>query len=203
MSAFLGPIHFWLYNKIILQQELVEEIIKLSKQSNLKLNLEQELDNKYGTFEKRPLEEAIDQGNIHGWLQSCVSQAEYKLAYAVTQLININPDIFKEIELLFQSKGAEKSISGASDNPSQIFKAISDCLLDGMPCDHANSVLAEDEIRVVWKRNTCVHKDYWEQVGGEINNYYVLREAFIKGFLKDTVFIFEKIDDVTSVIRKL
>ena len=26
MSAFLGPIHYWLYNKIQLQEELIQEI---------------------------------------------------------------------------------------------------------------------------------------------------------------------------------
>jgi len=30
MSAFLGSIHFWLYNKIQIQQELLEEILTLT-----------------------------------------------------------------------------------------------------------------------------------------------------------------------------
>ena len=27
MSAFLGPIHYWLYNKIQLQEELIKDIV--------------------------------------------------------------------------------------------------------------------------------------------------------------------------------
>lgn len=51
-------------------------------------------------------------------------------------------------------------------------------------------------------RKDLVHKSYWDEVGGDINNYYNFREAFIRGFLKDTSVVFEKIDDVTSVIKR-
>jgi hypothetical protein len=202
MSAFLGPIHSWLYNKIKIQQDLVEDIIVLSKNlNNFEIDLRDELDIKYGVSETRPLEEIIDQGNIHGWLQACVSQVEYKLAYSVTRLLKNNPELLKDIELLFQTKGVELSPSGATNNVSEIYKAIGDSLLDGMPCDHANSVLEENGTRVIWKRNTCVHKSYWDEVGGNINNYYIFREAFIRGFLSSTSVVFEKIDDTTSEIK--
>ena len=203
MSAFLGPIHYWLYNKIKLQQDLVEDIISLSKKhNNLEIDLKNELDTKYGVSETRPLEEIIDQGNIHGWLQSRVSQVEYKLAYGVTQLLENKPELLKEIEQLFQSKGEEKAPSEAAINAPGIYKAISDSLLDGMPCDNADSVLASDDSKVIWKRNTCVHKSYWDEVGGDIHNYYVFREAFIRGFISGKPIVFEKIDDTTNVIRR-
>ncbi|MBC8061854.1 MAG: hypothetical protein H7Y18_14475 [Clostridiaceae bacterium] len=204
MSAFLGPIHYWLYNKIKIQQSLVEDIITLSQEINaIEIDLKNELDARYGVSETRPLEEAIDKGNIHGWLQTCVSQAEYKLAYGVTLLLKSNPELLKNIEELFQNKGKEQSLSQSTNNASEIYKAISDSLLDGMPCDHANSVLEENEARVIWKRNTCVHKDYWDEVGGDINNYYILREAFIKGFLSSLPVKFIKTNEVTSMIERV
>lgn len=204
MSAFLGPIHYWLYNKIKIQQELVDDIMMLShKIDNPSIDLKKELDTKFGVSETRPLEEVIDQGNIHGWLQSCVSQAEYKLAYSITKLLNTKPELFKDIELIYKNKGIEKSGAIVTNNASEIYKAISDSLLDGMPCDHANIILEEDENKVIWKRNICVHKNYWDEVGGDINNYYSFREAFIRGLLSGTPVIFEKIDDVTNVIRRL
>jgi len=203
MSAFLGPIHYWLYNKINIQKELVEDIIKLSQKFNTsEIELQKELDTRYGVSETRPLEEVIDQGNIHGWLQACVSQVEYKLAFGVTKLLERNPELIKEMELLFQSKGMEKALTENTTNVSKIYKAISDSLLDGMPCDNANRVLEDAEDKVIWKRNACVHKSYWDEVGGDINNYYILRESFIRGFLRDTSVVFEKIDDVTSVIKR-
>ena len=32
MSAFLGPIHHWMYNKIQIQQDIVDEAVKISKE---------------------------------------------------------------------------------------------------------------------------------------------------------------------------
>ncbi|MHB8064307.1 MAG: hypothetical protein ACYDG2_17030, partial [Ruminiclostridium sp.] len=66
----------------------------------------------------------------------------------------------------------------------------------------ANIVLEADEDRVVWKRNTCVHKSYWEEVGGDINNYYIFREAFIRGFISGKPVVLEKIDAATYMIKK-
>jgi len=37
MSAFLGPIHYWLYNKIQLQQAIVDDIYALGDQYGLTL----------------------------------------------------------------------------------------------------------------------------------------------------------------------
>lgn len=199
MSAFLGPIHFWLYNKIQIQNDLVEDIIALSEQKISGFNLRMELDNRYGVTETRALEQVIDEGNIHGWLQSLVSQVEYKLAYSVTILLEKNRELLTELEEIFFTRGNETS--SAEESAAVIYKAISDSLLDGMPCDHANSVIEGDEELVKWKRNTCVHKQYWNEIGGDVNNYYILREAFIRGFISETNFEYIKVDEVTSMIK--
>jgi len=200
MSAFLGPIHFWLYNKIQIQQELLEEILTLT--NDLFPDLKEELDTQYGVSQTKPLEEVIDQGNIHGWLQSSISQVEYKLANCITYIINSNPELLSKIKLIFNTEGKEKSSLDSTSNATDAYKAIGDCLLDGMPCDHANSVLEENEDKVIWKRNTCVHTQYWEDVDGDINIYYSLREAFISGYLRETQLVYEKVDEVTNIIRR-
>lgn len=200
MSAFLGPIHFWLYNKIQIQQGMVEEILALS--DGLAPGLREELDTRYGVSETRPLDEVIDVGNIHGWLQKCISQTEYKLAYAVTFLTEKNPDIIKKIESIFQRTGKEIASSISTDNAAEVYKAISDSLLDGMPCDNANTVVEESDEKVVWRRNICVHKKYWEEVGGDINVYYFLREAFYRGFLSGTSLVYGKVDEATNMIKR-
>lgn len=164
--------------------------------------LEAELEEIYGISETAPLEEVIDGGNIHGWLQHRVSQSEYKLAASVTRLIGRSQELLQEIEHIFSEKGSAASADVRDKDAARIYKAVSDSLLDGMPCDHANSVLEESEDKVVWKRNNCVHKMYWNEVGGDIGIYYFLREAFIRGFLSGTPFVFEKLDEDTNVIRR-
>jgi len=41
MSAFLGPIHHWLYNKIKIQHDIVEDIISLTENKQLNLNIKE------------------------------------------------------------------------------------------------------------------------------------------------------------------
>ncbi|MEG1830028.1 MAG: hypothetical protein RR886_09095 [Cellulosilyticaceae bacterium] len=203
MSAFLGEIHHWLYNKIQLQQDLVEEIIKLAEKA-YHFPLREELDATYGTSETRPLEEVIDETNIHGWLQNKVAQVEYKLAYSMKRLIEVDSQAISKIQELFTQKGKEKRASLQAENidASELYEQVSNHLLDGMPCDHASTVIESSEDQVVWRRNTCVHSKYWEAVGIDVKVYYVLREAWLLGFLSGENEAFEQIDEVTYSLKK-
>lgn len=203
MSAFLGPIHYWLYNKIQLQQAIVDEIYLLGEQNGL--SLKEECETRYGAFENKPLEEMIDHGNIHGWLQERVSQVEYKYAYCVKSLLANNPDALNQLTSILTAKGQELGRSLKPTNPgaTEIFKAISDNLLDGMPCDHANRILNQSENEVTWIRSVCVHSQYWDEIGGDIKIYYELRDAWMNGFVRELDFSFEKTDSTTYRIVKI
>ena len=62
MSAFLGPIHFWLYRKIKLQQNLADYILDNSNISS-KDNLRSEANKLFGEPETRELEDVIEESN--------------------------------------------------------------------------------------------------------------------------------------------
>lgn len=201
MSAFLGPIHYWLYNKIQLQQSIVEELYALGVDCGL--SLREECEARYGTSPNRPLEEMIDHGNIHGWLQERVSQVEYKYAYSVTRLINQDKSVKDRLKELLYNKGSElgHSLQSQVQNAPQLFKVISDNLLDGMPCDHANRILSQEETEIIWTRSVCVHSEYWEEVNGDIGLYYELREDWIRGLAEECGFIFERMDEKTFRLK--
>lgn len=201
MSAFLGPIHFWLYNKIKIQNEIVEEILDYSE-NNLSNNMRENFYTKFSDGELKPLDQVIDVTNIHGWLQERVNQVESKLAYAVTELTKNNPNNLDIIKDIFKSKGAEVSTFDNDSSLDEVYKAINDTLLDGMPCDHANSVILHADNEIVWKRNVCVHQKYWDEVEGDIKDFYRLRDEFIEGLLSETDVKFEKLDETTSKISK-
>lgn len=202
MSAFLGPIHHWLYNKIKIQHDIVEDIISLTENKQSNLNIREKLIEQFGDAEMKPLEEVIDVNNIHGWLQKKVSLEENRLAYAVTKLLNENSSMMHELKDLFKNKGAEVSTLTENDSLNDIYKTINDTLLDGMPCDHANIVISQEDEEIVWKRNVCVHEEYWNAVGGDISNYYLLREEFIKGMLEKANVTYDKLDEITSKISR-
>ncbi len=201
MSAFLGPIHFWLYDKIKIQNEIVEEILDYAEKDNI--NLRSDLYGRFGDGVLKPLDEVIDVTNIHGWLQERVTQVERKLAYLVTKLVDKNPVNFDVIKDIFKSKGAEVSNLDMNSSLEEAYKVINDALLDGMPCDRANSVISSKENEIIWKRNICVHRQYWDEVGGNIENFYNLRDEFIKGLLSETGIKYEKPDEERSRIYRL
>lgn len=200
MSAFLGPIHHWLYNKIQIQQGMVDKIIELGE--TFIPGLGETLNEKYGVSETRALELVIDESNIHGWLQGNVTRVEYKLAESVTILLKEKSELLNSIKEIFWNKGKIVSNTMAADNASQVYKAINDSMLDGMPCDHANIVQEETTEKVTWKRNTCVHQKYWDEVGGDIKIYYLLRDEFIKGCLDSSVYDYVSKEDGFYEIRR-
>nr|WP_312578507.1 hypothetical protein [Sedimentibacter sp.] len=202
MSAFLGPIHYWLYNKIKIQHEIVENIMLLADKKQQNLNMREKLASKFGDSEIKPLEEVIDVSNIHGWLQNKISIEESRLAYSVTSLLNENTDFLQDLKVLFKNEGARVSRLSENESIDEVYKNINDTLLDGMPCDRASIVVSQDEKEVVWKRNICVHEDYWDSVGGDIKNYYLLRDEFIKGMLEKANITYSKLDELTSKIER-
>ena len=82
MSAFLGHIHYWLYKKIQLLAE--RENLVLEKTRSVIDDLADELHemsvDTYGSpiDPATPLEDIIDHGNIHGWLQGQITTASVR-----------------------------------------------------------------------------------------------------------------------------
>jgi hypothetical protein len=185
MSAFLGPIHYWLYNKIQLQEEFIQDILDVNDKHSWDKTLEKEMKETCGEAECRPLEEIIDQGNIHGWLQYHIGISETRLAYTVTRLIkgdNSRINILQETAFSFGQKHKIKT----GTNAEEAFKILNDSLLDGMPCDRVNEPLEQSKEKAVWRQTQCVHQNYWEEIDGDISVYYELREQIIKGMLIDS-----------------
>lgn len=205
MSAFLGPIHYWLYNKIQLQQEIIDELYQLGEE--FKLTLKPKAENRYGTIENKPLEEMIDQGNIHGWLQERVSQVESKYAFVVTELMKKLPNALHTLQSLLYKVGNQQA-KAVHPKPeklkaNELYKLITDQLLDGMPCDHANRLVSQNDTDATWTRNLCVHTPYWDELGSDIRLYYELRESWLMGFIKEFNYSFEKLNDTTYRIYTL
>lgn len=197
MSAFLGPIHYWLYRKIELQQALVNQLLELAKEQD-SFDLAKALNEKYGCLEDKPLEDMIDVHNIHGWLQAKVSLVEYKLAEVVTYLLDKSPECMPQIRRIFYEAGAEcgRSLLDNEDLSLEgLYKGITDALLEGMPCDHVFKLIEVSNCKVVWEKTTCVHKKYWQEVHGDVQHYYELRDAWYEGFAYSTGTQFKKLDE--------
>lgn len=205
MSAFLGPIHHWLFNKINIQENLIEELLKFAEdKAGEVLELRQEGYDKYGVPVIGDLEDIIEGGNIHGWLQERVTSVEYRLAYVMTHLIEDKYITIEEAKNLFKANGKQtfSKLEEEVLTPMGAYQAIFDSLLEGMPCDRVNEVITSNEDEVIWKVSRCIHEAYWNEVGGDIIYFYMIRTAWIEGFLEETPMHYEKVEDQTYRIRK-
>ncbi len=193
MSAFLGPIHYWLYRKIQLQESLTEAMLSTISSKEDLIALENKLNTVYGIVERRPLEQVIDNGNIHGWLQGQIGIAEKRFAAAVTEILMNAPTKIEKLKQVAYQLGLQNPLPTSSDAQG-VYRALNDVLLEGMPCDHVNEILEQSSEHVLWHQTVDLHLPFWDAVGGKIENYYLLRGAFILGSLSGSGFSFQQID---------
>lgn len=201
MSAFLGPIHIWLYNKIKFQDAMANAVLDLAKDKGIAGELREKTENRYGSLPEGNLEDLVDTGNIHGWLQERVSLVENRLAYAVTEVLEADKDALPLMEEAI-SKLGETSPVESGISASDAFGALDAILLNGMPCDHVNAMEENSEDRVVWRQTQDIHEAYWNMIHGDVKHYYTLRGALIKGMLKNSGIQFSQIEDQVYELRR-
>lgn len=207
MSAFLGRIHYWLYNKVLWHEELLEEIMSYAVSKGIPAEeMKSSIYEKYGYPDNKPLEEIIDHGNIHGWLQSKIQSVEYRIAAVVTGLINKHQVTIGEISELYKHNGTRAAdlVDVEVTAPRDLFTAVFDFMLAGMPCDRVHETVMDSETEFTWQTTACLHKEYWDAIGGDVNNYYLLQDAWISGFVKgiDSNYSFIRSAGGLSSIRK-
>ena len=163
MSAFLGPIHFWLYNKIQFQESLIDELVRVATAQGWS---DEDLADKYCSKDRRKLDEVIDEANIHGWLQSRIHDAEGRYAAFVLAVAGNDDARLEALKKAAYDFGASQNLS-----------------LEGMPCDQVNRVRESDDNRIAWDRTMDLHSDFWQ---GRGDLYYALRQSLVEGILAGT-----------------
>lgn len=193
MSLFLGRIHYIMYDKILFQEEILDNLLNFLEEEK-RNELKKEIDKEF-PLERGNLEDIIEESNIHGWLNERVVRSENRLAKAVSILLR-DFDLEKLKNKFFEIGKNYK----AGEAPMEVFSFITSKFLDGMPCDHALAILKNDEDEFVFTVLSDVHKNIWKDyVSPEI--YWLLRDSFILGSLNSSDLKFEKIEE-NYVIRK-
>lgn len=181
MSAFLGPIHFWLYNKIQFQENLIDELVAYVTAKGWSDKADQ-----YVSTDRRKLDEVIDEANIHGWLQSRIHDAEGRYAALVLDAAGDDAEKFDALKEAARDFGAKQGLQAAT--VPEAFHRLDDLLLDGMPCDQVNRVRESDDARIAWDRTMDLHSEFWQ---GHGDRYYALRQALVDGLLSATDYALE------------
>ncbi|MCI5698736.1 MAG: hypothetical protein PUG43_04885 [Clostridiales bacterium] len=199
MSRFLGPIHHWLYEKIKFQEELTQDIAKLALQNNWLPGGEQFANSLTRTLS--PLEEVIDESNIHGWLQDRIFDAEKRYGYLIAEILKCAEDQIRhnkvsdtgsfdtermeELKREARAFGARHAMKPET-TPEEAYRTVENCFVSGMPCDRVNQVVEKTEDVLSWKETVDIHHGYHEGFGGGTETYYMLKAEIISGMLTGT-----------------
>ncbi|WP_394522562.1 hypothetical protein [Lacrimispora sp. JR3] len=200
MSAFLGPIHIWLYHKIQFQDAMTDVILDLAEDKGFG-ELREKTDSRYGKLPEGNLEDLVDTGNIHGWLQEKVSLVENRLAYAVTELLAKIPDSLPLMEEAICQLGQSNPVESGS-SAKAAFDYLDSKLLNGMPCDHVNELVENSEDKLVWRQAQDIHGAYWSMIHGDVKHYYTLRESLMKGMLDGSGIVLSQLEDQVYELRR-
>lgn len=201
MSAFLGPIHTWLYNKIKFQDELIKRIRNVVSQKGYEDELLSQLDHRYGTLEEGELADIIDENNIHGWLQERITVVENRLAFLITIVTDEHPERIIDINDAVYEFGKEHSVQKGI-SIKEAYGYLDNLLLNGMPCDRVNEVTNEDENSIAWNQTADIHKSYWDMIHGNVDYYYAIRKSLIVGIIENSGIVYNQIGEQTFELRK-
>jgi hypothetical protein len=192
MSAFLGHIHYWLYRKIRLVAE--REQLIYEKAAGLCGDTAEELRSQVWQTYGDPLpdvdlQQLIDQSNIHGWLQRQITIAETREAAFINELLAMC-SAQELVAEAFAEHGAlcgQHAVAQGTYNTQTadgIHKAVSDYLLNGMPCDQGDAVVVNTAEKVVWESAICLQEKNWEKAGISSKLMKSFYQKWLGGFVK-------------------
>lgn len=199
MSAFLGPIHYKMYGKVSLQEELIAALGEAAVKEGWRT--QEQLDADGIGQEMPPLEEVIDLDNIHGSLQGMIDKTEGRLADLAGNLLKEHPS-GREILEQAAYKVGEKHAVDADANAEDAWHHLNSLLLDGMPCDRVVQVTEIGPKRTAWEQTADLHESYWSGDDRDVSDYYALRNALTRGMLSKTGCTFTGDDDHRYAIEK-
>ncbi len=199
MSKFLGPIHFWLYRKIQLQEGLTDAIVAYGKENNWNVLSDSALADDVKPVEMPELDAVVDGANIHGWLQARIGSAEDRSARIVTAVLSEDASRIDGLKQAAKAFGQQNKAE--VKDAEEAYQLLNDSLLDGMPCDNVNQLTEKSADRVCWTRVMDVHGGSYSALGKDDAVYYALREAMVSGILEGTGYTYSD-KDGNCVIKK-
>ncbi len=180
MSLFLSHIHFWLFNKIKIQDDLTREIVESLGDPGLK----EDLDKNLGLLAKGDLEDLVDENNIHGSLQGFIDLVDTRLDKLLAYVVEEGLDLERVLEIAydFGVRLKDKLEIEEGQDLKYYYILLNDIFLCGMPCSRANEVLNMDGESLEFRTNREIYKGKF--IGGLERTYKDLKCSLGNGLLE-------------------
>ena len=180
MSAFIGPIHYWLFGKIRLLEErqafLLQNVTEMCGSTAEEFH--EQVTQMYGKpLPDQDLAELISHDNIHGWLQRQINLAESREASFIKLLLETCGGAAEDlVERSYDEHGQKVGASAketgryALDSSEGVLQAMNDYYLNGMPCDSGDCVMS-------------LHMSNWKRAGMDETEMSRFYEKWLKSFV--------------------
>ncbi len=174
MSLFLGPIHHWLFKKILIVEErerfLCREFAKrFGKKAT---DVADKVLKRFGEHFDRPLEKLIGNMPIHEFLAESIERVETREASIIKAFLEEFGDDAEGfiLELAYRHgrrKGEEAVEEYGVKNPipEKLYTILRNFFLDGMPCDHVVEIEQKPHKKFIERHKSCLHRRYWQNAG--------------------------------------
>lgn len=185
MSAFLGPIHNWLFKKIVNMEKRAFAIAS-TMQNNGKADIAESKIKEYGQkLEGADLAALVGDSSIHQSLYGLISKVEVFEASLVAEAGDGFEKIIQAVEDHGRKSG-ELAVAEQGDGPADlaaINKYVNDNQLEGMPCDPGAEVAPLDENRTAYRHTACNHIPNWQYTDCPPSKLCAVHNAWLKGFI--------------------
>jgi hypothetical protein len=210
MSAFIGPVHYWLYGKIRVVIEREEYLFNKASEmcGSTAEELKEQVGQTYGApLADRDLSQLIDHDNIHGWLQRQINTAESREAAFIKELLDscggaASELIAKAFAEHGKATGQNAAAAGkyAVSTAPGLYKALNDFYLNGMPCDQADKVIASEADRMIWETGACLQAPNWKRAGIDDKTMTRFYQVWLKEFVAglNPAFVFRPAADAAN-----
>ena len=201
MSAFLGPIHIMMYDRILYQDKMTLTLLKLAAEKDPDSRLSDYIDTETPAASKQSLDLIIDESNIHDWLSKAVSICEERFAMTVSSILEKSSANLEELCDAMKALGRTCGIPIPPD-AEQAFQNLHSILLDGMPCDFPFVTTNSDQELVSWHVANCPHTPHWTGKGCSGDIYYQLRDAWMEGALENSKISHSRTDPYMHQLKR-
>ena len=184
MSAFLGPIHHWLFSKICVVESRAFAIAEAIAAKGV--NTEELISNYGEKLEGADLPSLVGASPIHQFLYGLITKVQVLEGQVVEAAGESNfATVIKAAEDHGAQVAKEAVVKQGSkpENNEAIYEFIHNYHLEGMPCDPAGEVNPTSETNLAYTHTACNHIANWQYTGATPSQMCKVTNAWLKGFI--------------------
>ncbi len=183
MSAFLGPIHHWLFNKIQVVESRAFALAGALDESG-KGSLNGALEEYGDKLEGADVAEILGDNSIHQFLSGLIARVEV-LEAKIMDAANGNHELLLSAAEKHGRETAQKAISARGSKPEsldEIGQCLNDFCLEGMPCDPGATFESAGD-KLMYGHTACNHLENWGYTSADPKKMCMLTCAWTKGLV--------------------